>query len=717
MSLKNKLILIFSGFLLVPVFGFYYAQGLTEKMLEIQQESVSITSRALSTALSDRPTIFTNNVVMPFSPDAGSHITIPELADQPKINGKIDDWDLLDIPASSIQYGLGTTLDRDFSARYRIGSFGKAIYIALEVEDQSEHKQFTDQVSDQPVDQVFMSMVDSDGQFRQIQIRPRNDGQLDAFVLNDSGALLRDENGNPIRAREIYGEVRVRSGGYDIEIRLFRSNIGPSLGLGVMNVTSVSGRPSVSIIRTSESLNDPAKLGSVFLPSPEIDVVIQQLSRSDARIWVVDTQGRIIAHPQNLRGIATKSVFDRADEGGFLSKIRPLFRSILNLWVDSTPSQFAEIPTGTWQLDYPEVTTALKGDPVVRQIRSEGEDKIEVIAAAHPVEIGNRVVGAVLVQETTNKARAIQYEAIEQFYIYIFVIFAVITITLVLAGDAFRRLADLVRQVEGAFDDNGKLARQVTPQTAVDEVGKLSRSLSNFSIRLRGYTQYLEHLSKRLSHELHTPIAVVRSSLDLLKKSTDESDRVVYLKRAEDGVDRLNNLVKRMSEAADLEASLINEEFERIDICALVNSCGEEYQSAYGAHSFNVVFAESPLFVKGSPEAIRQMLDKLIENAIEYAVPESSIDIGLSLTGNKILLQVTNLGPLIPVDKQSQIFDSMISEHPTGHQSSSRTHLGLGLHIVRLVAQYHGGEASVRNRSDKQGVTFEVSIPNEPENE
>ena len=101
------------------------------------------------------------------------------------------------------------------------------------------------------------------------------------------------------------------------------------------------------------------------------------------------------------------------------------------------------------------------------------------------------------------------------------------------------------------------------------------------------------------------------------------------MERAAGGIRRLDNLVKRMSEASALEASLTSEELEEMDLCELVTVAVEEYQAAYQNHKFNVVFAESPLRVEGSPEAFRQMLDKLIQNANEFSNPGSSIDIAL----------------------------------------------------------------------------------------
>ena len=720
MRLKTKFILVLSVLFLVPLLSVYYAQALMEKMLEAQEESVLATARALSTAISDRPSIFTSNVVTPFAPDATRHIEIGQLPGKPEVDGKIDDWQDLMVQSSPIQYGFGGNADRSFSARYRIGSYDQVIYIAIEVEDQSDWKRFPEQVTDEPVDQVLLSTVDVDGQFHQFQIKPHNNGQLVTYVLDENGKLLRDEADNFVRERDISGEVRVRPGGYDLEIRMYRSDVGPSLGLGVMNVTARSDWPTVAVIRSCESLTDPSRLGSVFAPSPEVQNVIKQLQRSESRIWVVDTQSRIKAHAENLKSntmVVEAPDASLDDQSGsnlidaFLSVIASVVRPILNLWIEPGTYRFKDLPGGTWQLDNPEIAKALGGHEVARQFRNPNGGG-GVISAAHPVWVGEKVVGAVFVEETTNKVLAMRYQNLLLMIAFILVIlvgYAILQFAVL--GNAVKRLGDLARQTENAFDVDGKVIGRIQPQESRDEIGMLSRSLSRISIRLKNYTQYLENLSRRLSHELNTPIAVVRSSLELLSSSNSPEQREVYLQRAEGGIRRLNNLVKRMSEASDLEASLTSEELEDIDLCELITVSVEEYRGAYERHSFKIVFAESPLRVQGSPDAFRQMLDKLIENANEFSNPGSSIDIAMSLTGADVLLQVTNQGPIIPVENQSQIFESMVSDRSQTSQSSDEGHLGLGLYIVRLVVQFHGGKVSVRNRPGQDGVTFEVTIP------
>src|SRR5207248_1449980 len=100
---------------------------------------------------------------------------------------------------------------------------------------------------------------------------------------------------------------------------------------------------------------------------------------------------------------------------------------------------------------------------------------------------------------------------------------------------------------EAAIESQGRLRKPIHGSAAGDEIGDLSRSFSTVLERLAQYNTYLENMAGRLSHELRTPIAVVRSSLENLKLARPE-EAGVYLARANDGLRRLDTILTRMSE-------------------------------------------------------------------------------------------------------------------------------------------------------------------------
>jgi K+-sensing histidine kinase KdpD len=105
------------------------------------------------------------------------------------------------------------------------------------------------------------------------------------------------------------------------------------------------------------------------------------------------------------------------------------------------------------------------------------------------------------------------------------------------------------------------------------------------------------------------------------------------------------------------------------------------------------------------------MLDKLLDNATGFAPPQSEIHLILSSSEKSILIAIENKGPLLPTTMQHQLFDNMVSVRDT-QAIKQGTHLGLGLHIVRLISEYHQGSVKAENLPDKSGVRFTIQLPN-----
>ena len=138
------------------------------------------------------------------------------------------------------------------------------------------------------------------------------------------------------------------------------------------------------------------------------------------------------------------------------------------------------------------------------------------------------------------------------------------------------------------------------------------------------------------------------------------------------------------------------------------NGCVEGYRMAYPDFSFELDMQDCAVSINAMPERIAQMLDKLISNAQDYTLPDKPIIVGLACADKQIQLTVSNTGEPLPESMQGRLFDSMVSLR---EGSQDGTHLGLGLYIVRLIAEFHGGHVSAQNRDDQTGVIFTISLP------
>ncbi len=433
----------------------------------------------------------------------------------------------------------------------------------------------------------------------------------------------------------------------------------------------------------------------------EISAILRGLERSTARIWVVNHELKLLALAGSLKPQAKP-------ESGGDDGVARLWRGLLARIVPRPDEDFDEAldedVLGTGR----EIAHALLGAPATR-LRASADGRAVIVSAAHPIWSRDNVLGAVVVEETTHSILAVRSQALERLLLTTIVVFALAAA--VLLGFATRlssRIRRLRDEAESAVDAHGRLKRLTAGSQAGDEIGDLSRSFSAVLEKLSQHHGYLESLAGRLSHELRTPIAVVRSSLENLKLEQDEVQRQVYLERAEEGLSRLSKILTRMSEATRLEQGLESEARSRFDLSAVVTECVNGYRLAYPERVFELKAPAQPLPVEGSPDLFAQLLDKLVANAVDFGRPGAPIRIELARAGHAAQLAVTNTGPLIPDEVGGRLFESMISARP---ERGGEPHLGLGLYVSRLIAEFHGGSIAADNLADGSGVSVRLTFP------
>ena len=226
--------------------------------------------------------------------------------------------------------------------------------------------------------------------------------------------------------------------------------------------------------------------------------------------------------------------------------------------------------------------------------------------------------------------------------------------------------------------------------------------------RLAGYTRYLEGMPDTLAHELNNPLNVVSSSLEILENELPGVSHNKHMQRAQNGVSRLRAILTALTEAANLEEAMRDEIKERIDFAVLVTEVVEGYNSGYDDHVFHLQVETQPLWINGSADHLAQMMDKMVDNAVQFSARGRPIVIRLQQHQDQAEITILNEGPLIPENLCERIFDPMVSY---GKTNAKHSHLGLGLFVVRLISEYHNGSAWVENRTDVSGVAVTVAIP------
>ena len=270
-----------------------------------------------------------------------------------------------------------------------------------------------------------------------------------------------------------------------------------------------------------------------------------------------------------------------------------------------------------------------------------------------------------------------------------------------------RRLRDAA---ESSIDGDGRILNHRLPkeERSGDEIGDLSRSMSNMLARLSQYTSYLQGLPDTLAHEVSNPLNVVNSSLHNLMREHQQVADSKYLNRAQNGLDRIGSILQNLTEAANLEQALQAEERETIDLVDMLSIYVDGYSFSNPTRDFTLQVVQKPLIVDVAPDYIAQALDKLVDNALDYANPDTPILIRLRRTEGFAQVEVCNQGPNLPAGTTERIFEPLVS---LGKKSGTKLQLGMGLYVAKLITRFHGGDLSAKNLQSPSGVQFAIRLP------
>jgi signal transduction histidine kinase len=280
------------------------------------------------------------------------------------------------------------------------------------------------------------------------------------------------------------------------------------------------------------------------------------------------------------------------------------------------------------------------------------------------------------------------------------------------AGRMTLRISRLGAASETALSREGSLSRVLPEADARDELGDLSRSFSSLLGRLDEYTGYLRTLAGKLAHEIRTPLTIIRSSLENLESEASSSGGMgdnakIYVARAREGSERLGAILTAMGAATRVEEAIAHSERQRFDLAALVRATVAAYGTAFPRRRFACEVPPEAIEMHGAAELIVQMLDKLVDNAVDFSADGDTITIFLRTSETEAEISVANPGPALPPEANKRLFESLWQSRA---EADRRPHFGLGLYIVRLIAEFHGGSAQAANLSDHSGAIFSVRL-------
>ena len=253
-------------------------------------------------------------------------------------------------------------------------------------------------------------------------------------------------------------------------------------------------------------------------------------------------------------------------------------------------------------------------------------------------------------------------------------------------------------------------------EAAEQELRARTDELAESNSQLERANHLKDLFLSRASHELKTPITVIRGQVYLVlrllsKHATEISTELAPLHTRMEKIDaQTNRLQTLISDLLDLSSFQAMSLPLRLTECNLQSLCDEivDDQRALSGRHFDLEVPSHPLIFQADCLRVSQVITNLLTNAIKYSPDDSVIGIRVSQEQSSVLLQVHNDGPAIPEEEQTTIFEPFY--RLTNAQSSSKKGSGLGLSITKEIVERHNGQIWVES-SEGQGTTFFVQLP------
>jgi two-component system phosphate regulon sensor histidine kinase PhoR len=215
-----------------------------------------------------------------------------------------------------------------------------------------------------------------------------------------------------------------------------------------------------------------------------------------------------------------------------------------------------------------------------------------------------------------------------------------------------------------------------------------------------------------VSHELRTPLSSIKLMLETVTEAGDEEARQMFLPQALGQVDRLATLVQRLLEQAKAESGEMVLQIAEIDLEEVARPIVASFQPQAAAAAVNLELRTlRPAIIEADEHRLSQIFVNLIDNALRYTPEGGSVTVSLDVQDGHAVVDVTDTGIGIPYKDIPYVFERFYVVDRSRTRATERAGgAGLGLSIVKQIAEAHGGNVSVKSRLDR-GTTFTVRIP------
>jgi signal transduction histidine kinase len=336
---------------------------------------------------------------------------------------------------------------------------------------------------------------------------------------------------------------------------------------------------------------------------------------------------------------------------------------------------------------------------------------------------GTRVyLGTTPVVQVRDVEQAVNYETLQTMRRYSLgmlggLFLASLGIGWVLSGRVLRPVSAIARTAEEIQSTD--LSRRIQLGGPRDELRYLADTVDSMLARLDAAFQAQRQLIDDASHELRSPLAIIRANVDAVLASPDatEAERRRAVAVVDRATARMTRLVEDLLATARRDADALDD--CDVDLAAVVRQAAEEFAPLAADRRLGIRqdLPESLVLI-GDRDALRRAVENLLSNAVRLAPEGTDIELAAGHAQEWLWLAVRDAGPGIPDHQQSRVFDRFWRgatdrsgrDRPAGARSHTERHAGLGLSIVRQIVEAHGGQVRLFS-AEGEGSTFVLWLP------
>ena len=339
-----------------------------------------------------------------------------------------------------------------------------------------------------------------------------------------------------------------------------------------------------------------------------------------------------------------------------------------------------------------------------------GGDRLLLVAVNEDMDVPNvqRVVAAESVKSTDIAIRELIGTSLA---VAPLLLMASVGLAYMIAGRAFRPVGQMINEMR-AITDGRSLHRRLPIDDANEEMARLGITLNEMMERLEKSFSALRRFTADASHELKTPLAVLRADVERsMSGASTRAERMVALEEALHETTRMADLVESLLTLARADEGRFDLHRERVELEPLAREVFETATILAEPAGLTVTMAEpARVAVFGDRARLRQLFLNLTTNAIKYTPRGGSVEVSLISYEHTAAFSVRDTGIGIAASDLPHIFERFYRADRARSRGTERSGFGLGLEISQWIAEAHGGTISVRSRYGR-GSTFTVTLP------